>query len=426
MKVLVIGGGGREHTIVWKLEQSRRVEKIYCAPGNGGIAQIAECVQIAVSDFAGLVSFAKEKEIGLTVVGPEDPLCGGIVDVFEKAGLRVFGPSKDGAQLEGSKIFAKEIMTKYNIPTAEYREFDNTAEAIEYVREKGAPIVVKAYGNAMGKGVGVCSTVEEAEAFVKKCLDERAFGAAGNKIIVEECLVGEEASLLAFTDGKTILPMDSAQDHKPVYDDDKGPNTGGMGAYSPAPVVTGELYERIYKDVLVAAVQGMASEGIKFKGIVYAGIMITDKGPKVLEFNARFGDPEAQALLLRLETDLVDVMEAVIDGRLDEIELKWSPKHAVCVVMASGGYPGKYEKGKVITGLDGAGSLPDTVVFHAGTKAKDGGIVTSGGRVLGVTSLAPALESAISSAYKAVDMISFENAHYRKDIGAKALKRIGS
>ena len=274
MKVLVIGSGGREHTIVWKLKQSPRVDKIFCAPGNGGISRIAECVPIGVMEFDRLVSFAKEEGIGLTIVGPEDPLCAGIVDVFEKNHLRVFGPSKAGAQLEGSKVFAKEIMTKYNIPTAEYREFDDSAAAEEYIREKGAPIVVKAYGNAMGKGVSVCPTVDDAVAFAKKCLDEGAFGNAGRRIIVEECLVGEEASLLAFTDGRTVLPMDSAQDHKPVYDDDKGPNTGGMGAYSPAPVVTPELYERIYNEVLLPVVQGMASEGIKYKGVVYAGIMV--------------------------------------------------------------------------------------------------------------------------------------------------------
>ncbi len=424
MKVLVVGSGGREHTIVWKLDQSPRVEKIFCAPGNGGIAQIAECVPIKVMEFDKLAAFAKENHIDLTVVGPEDPLCAGIVDEFESRGLRVFGPNKQAARIEGSKIFAKHIMRKYNIPTAEHSEFDNSHDAIKYLHSVGAPIVVKAFGNAMGKGVSVCHTVEEAEAFVRKCLDENAFGDAGSRIIIEECLFGEEASLLAFTDGKTVLPMDSAQDHKPVYDGDKGPNTGGMGAYSPAPVVTQQMYQRIYDEVLEPAVRGLAGEGVKYKGVLYAGVMITDNGPKVLEFNARFGDPENQALMPRLETDLVEIMDAVIDGRLDSIELKWTKKSAVCVVMASGGYPVSYEKGKVIEGLDEAAKLPGTIVFHAGTKAQDGSIITSGGRVLGVTSLADTLEGAIASAYRAVDVITFEKAHYRKDIGAKALIRL--
>ncbi len=424
MKILVVGGGGREHTIVWKLKQSPKVEKIFCAPGNGGIAQIAKCIPINVMEFDKLADFAKENDIGLTVVGPEDPLCTGIVDEFESIGLRVFGPNKKAARLEGSKIFAKEIMAKYNIPTAEYREFDNSPEAIEYVHNVGVPIVVKAFGNAMGKGVSVCHTVQDAEAFVRKCLDEKAFGDAGSRIIIEECLVGEEASLLAFTDGRTVLPMDSAQDHKPIFDGDKGPNTGGMGAYSPAPVVTEYMYEKIYEEILKPVVLGLSSEGIIYKGIVYAGVMITGGEPKVLEFNTRFGDPETQALLPRLETDLVEIIEAVIDERLDSIELKWTSKSAVCIVIASGGYPGSYEKGKVISGLEKVAALPGTVVFHAGTKARNGTITTSGGRVLGVTSLADTLEETINCAYKAVESISFENAHYRKDIGAKALIRL--
>lgn len=424
MRVLVIGGGGREHTLVWKLRQSPKVEKIFCAPGNGGIARIAECVPIKPSEFDELIAFAKENDVGLTVVGPEDPLCAGIVDRFEDAGLRVFGPCGKAAMLEGNKLFAKEIMVKYNIPTAAYEEFDRTAEAIEYLRGVDAPIVVKAYGNALGKGVCVCRTIEHAEAFVKKCLDERAFGDAGSRVIIEECLVGEEASLLAFTDGETVLPMDSAQDHKPVYDNDEGPNTGGMGAYSPAPVVTAEVYQEIYRNVLKPVVEGLKSEGIKYKGVVYAGVMITGEGPKVLEFNARFGDPENQALLPRLENDLVDVMEAVIDERLDSVELRWKPESAVCVVMASGGYPGPYEKGKVINGLEEAEAVPGTVVFHAGTKGDEGRIVTSGGRVLGVTSTGESLESAIGSVYKAAGMINFDGAHYRTDIGAKALRRL--
>ena len=424
MKILVVGSGGREHTLVWKIAQSPRVDKIYCAPGNGGIAQIAECVPLDVMEFDKLIAFARENDIDLTIVGPENPLCAGIVDEFKKAGLRAFGPTMRGAQLEGNKVFAKEMMRKYNIPTAEYREFDDSSEAVAYLRDVGAPIVVKAYGNAMGKGVSVCQTVEEAEAFVKKCLVESAFGDAGDRIIIEECLVGEEASLLAFTDGKTVLPMDSAQDHKPIYDGDKGPNTGGMGAYSPAPVVTDQLYKLIYKEVLEKVVQGLASEGIDYRGIVYAGIMITSEGPKVLEFNARFGDPETQALLPRLETDLVEIMEACVDGSLDSIELKWTSKSAVCVVMASGGYPGPYEKGKVIHGLDKASEVPETIVFHAGTVVRDNSILTSGGRVLGVTSLDDTLEGAITAVYSAVDMIHFEKVQYRTDIGAKALTRM--
>jgi phosphoribosylamine--glycine ligase len=424
MKVLVVGSGGREHTIVWKLDQSAEVKKIFCAPGNGGITQIAECVPIGVMEFDKLATFAEENRIDLTVIGPEDPLCAGIVDEFEGRGLRVFGPNKQAAQIEGSKIFAKHIMQKYDIPTAEHAEFDNSAKAIKYLHRVGAPIVVKAYGNAMGKGVSVCHTAEEAEAFVRKCLDEKAFGAAGSRIIIEECLFGEEASLLAFTDGKTVLPMDSAQDHKPVYDGDKGPNTGGMGAYSPAPVVTNEMYQHICDEILAPAVRGLASEGIDYRGVLYAGVMITDSGPKVLEFNARFGDPENQALMPRLETDLVEVMDAVIDQRLDSIELKWTQKSAVCVVMASGGYPVSYEKGKVIEGLDAAARIPGTIVFHAGTNIQDNSIVTSGGRVLGVTSLADTLEGAIASAYNAVGKITFEKAHYREDIGAKALIRL--
>jgi len=426
MNILVIGSGGREHTLVWKLQQSPKVDKIYCAPGNGGIAQIAECVPIGVMEFDKLISFVKTHDISLTVVGPEDPLCGGIIDEFEKNGLRVFGPNRKGAQLEGNKIFAKNLMTKYGIPTARHEEFDNSKDAINYLHKVGVPIVIKAHGNAMGKGVSVCRTLGDAESFVRRCLDEKEFGYAGKRIIIEECLVGEEASVLAFTDGKTVLQMESAQDHKPVFDGDKGPNTGGMGAYSPAPVVTPKIAKRVYTEVLEPVVRALSSESIKYKGIIYAGLMIDKDTIKVLEFNARFGDPETQALLPRLENDLIEIIEAIIDERLDTVKLRWSKKPAIAVVMASGGYPGHYDKGKIITGIDRASSVPQTIVFHAGTKKQDGNIVTSGGRVLAVTSLSDTLDEAISTAYKATGMIHFEGAHYRKDIGAKALARIKS
>lgn len=424
MNILVIGSGGREHTLVWKLKQSPKVDKIYCAPGNGGIAQIAECVPIGVMEFDKLISFVKSNNIALTVVGPEDPLCGGIVDEFEKNGLRIFGPNRKGAQLEGNKIFAKNLMTRYGIPTAKHKEFDNSREALEYLQKAGLPIVIKAHGNAMGKGVSVCRTLEDADSFIRRCLDENEFGEAGKRIIIEEYLIGEEASVLAFTDGKTILQMESAQDHKPIFDDDKGPNTGGMGAYSPAPVVTPEIAKKVYNEILEPVVRALSSEGIKYKGVVYAGLIINKDSIKVLEFNARFGDPEAQALLPRLENDLIEIIEAIIDERLNTIKLKWSKKPAVAVVIASGGYPGHYEKGKIINGLDKASSLPQTIIFHAGTKKQDSNIITSGGRVLAVTSLADTLDDAISTAYKAVNMIQFEGAHYRKDIGAKALARM--
>ncbi len=423
MRVLVVGGGGREHTLVWKIGQSNLVEKIFCAPGNGGIRQQAECVDISATDIAGLADFAEKESIDLTVVGPEAPLALGITDEFQQRGLRVFGTSKAATQTESSKVFAKEIMVRYGIPTASHSVSVDADQALAHVRERETPMVVKADGLAAGKGVIVCRTKEEAEQAVAQIMVDRSFGDAGDRVIVEDCLVGEEASLLAFTDGVTVLPMDSAQDHKPVFDNDEGPNTGGMGAYSPAPVVTPELYRRINEEVLTRMVKGLAAEGIEYKGVLYAGLMITDDGPKVLEFNARFGDPEMQALMPRLENDLVEVMNAVIDGRLSEIELKWNPSPAVCVVMASGGYPGAYEKEKVITGLD---SLPSESVhvFHAGTrKLDDGSIVTNGGRVLGVTGLGDTISDAIETTYRAVRQIHFDDAHYRTDIGAKALRR---
>jgi len=423
MRVLVVGSGGREHTLVWKIAQSPLVGKIFCAPGNGGIREQAECVEIAATDISDLADFAEKEAIDLTVVGPEAPLALGIVDEFQQRGLRVFGTSKAATRTEASKVFAKEMMVKYGIPTARHAVFSDTEEALAHIRQREAPMVVKADGLAAGKGVIVCRTTGEAERAAHRIMVQKDFGAAGARVIVEDCLIGEEASLLAFTDGVTVLPMDSAQDHKPIYDNDEGPNTGGMGAYSPAPVVTPEMYRRIDEEILTRMVRGLTAEGIEYKGVLYAGLMITEEGPKVLEFNARFGDPEMQALMPRLENDLVEVMNAVIDGRLSEIELKWNPAAAVCVVMASGGYPGAYEKGKAITGLD---SLPtDTVhVFHAGTKRLDDGrIVTNGGRVLGVTGLGETIAEAIEKTYQAVRKIHFEDAHYRADIGAKALRR---
>ena len=422
MKVLVVGGGGREHTLVWKLRQSPQVKGLYCAPGNGGIARHAACVPIAAEDVAGLVEFARREKIGLTVVGPEAPLCAGIVDAFTAAGLAVFGPSAKAARVEGSKILAKELMTRYGVPTAPYRVFDNADEAAAYVKQLARPVVVKADGLAAGKGVIVCSTQSEALAAIDRTMRERAFGDAGRRILVEEKLVGEETSLLAFVSGESFVLMDSSQDHKPVFDGDKGPNTGGMGAYSPAPVVDEPAWDRIRSEVFERTVGGMAAEGLDFRGVLYAGIMMTSDGPQVLEFNVRFGDPEAQALLPRLEDDLVEVLSSVIDGSLDRTELCWSSSACICVVMASGGYPGAYGKGKVITGLEDAEADPDVVVFHAGTKRDRDSLVTAGGRVLGVTARGRTLESAIETVYNAVEMIQFDGAHYRTDIGAKALR----
>lgn len=421
MKILVVGGGGREHALVWKLAQSPLAEEIYCAPGNAGIADLAECVNIPAEDVDTLLEFARAEEIGLTVVGPEAPLAAGIVDKFTAAGLKIFGPTQAAALIEGSKALAKEIMEKYNIPTAAYASFTDRAAAEEYIRTQGAPIVVKADGLAAGKGVVVAMTEQEALDAVADMLSGNAFGSAGAKVVIEEYLEGEEVSVLAFSDGKTVLPMVSAQDHKRVFDGDEGPNTGGMGAYSPAPVYTEELAEQTLRLVLQPAVDGMLAEGREYKGVLYAGLMVTPKGLKVLEFNARFGDPETQAVLMRLESDLVEIMLAVVDGRLDECTLKWSDDAAVCVVVASGGYPGKYEKGQPISGLDV--EYPDTVVFHAGTKFVDQQVVANGGRVLGVTAHGATIAQAIEKAYAAVDGIHYDGCFSRRDIGYRALQR---
>jgi phosphoribosylamine--glycine ligase len=419
MKVMVVGGGGREHTLVWKIKQSPLVKEIYCAPGNAGIERIAVCVSIPAEDIDALAEFALNEEIDLTVVGPEAPLTMGIVDEFEKRGLKVFGPSKKAAEIEGSKVFAKELMERYGIPTAHYRVFDDPIEAGEYIKDKGAPVVVKADGLAAGKGVIVALTEDEALEGVKRIMKDREFGRAGDRIVVEEYLEGPEVSILAFTDGNTVIPMVSAQDHKRVYDNDRGPNTGGMGAFAPSPVYTPDIALVVEKEILKKTIDAMKRENRPYKGVLYAGLMITSKGPKVLEFNCRFGDPETQAVLPLLESDLVPVMQAVIDSRLDEAEIRWKDKKAVCVIMASGGYPRKYEKGFKISGIEEAEKIEGITVFHAGTAKEGDSIVTAGGRVLGVTALGDNLDSAARLAYKGVEKISFKGAHYRKDIGRK-------
>jgi phosphoribosylamine--glycine ligase len=422
MKVLVIGSGGREHSLVWKLNQSPRVSKIYCAPGNAGIGEIAECVPVGAEDVKGLLKFAVKQKIDLTIVGPEASLTLGVVDAFQKQGLRIFGPSQKAAILEGSKVFTKKFMKDYNIPTAGFAVFRKRERAIEYVKRIGAPLVIKADGLAAGKGVIVSQTVQEAIDAIDIIMKDKVFGEAGNRVVVEEFMTGEEASFLAFTDGKTVLPLPTSQDHKPIFDDDKGPNTGGMGAYSPAPVVTPAIEKQVMNKIMLPTVKGMAKEGRPYKGVLYAGLMIKDGKAKVVEFNCRFGDPEAQPLLMRLKSDLVDVIEAVIDGRLNKISMELDPRPTVCVVMASGGYPGSYKKGKVITGLDKAAKQKSVVVFHAGTSLQKGKTVTAGGRVLGVTAIGANLDKAISSAYKTVAMIKWPGCFYRTDIGAKAAR----
>jgi len=421
MKVLVIGNGGREHALTWKIAKSKRVEEIYVAPGNAGTREIARNVDIDVIDIAGLIDFAREKEIDLTFVGPEAPLVAGIVDEFEKEGLKIFGPSKKAAQLEGSKVFSKNIMQKYGIPTADYRVFTAAEEALDYIRLKGAPLVVKAEGLAAGKGVIVAQTMEEAEEAVRSILLEKKFGKAGERVVIEEFLTGEEATVLAFVDGNSIVPMLPSQDHKPAFDGDEGPNTGGMGAYAPAPVVDEVMMQKVYNQILVPTIEALKEEGIEYRGVLYCGLMIAQGEVRVLEYNVRFGDPEAQVVLPLLDTDIIDVAEAVIDGKLDELEIVWSAQKALCVVMASGGYPVKYEKGKLITGIDKALS-EDLLFFQAGTEERNGKLYTAGGRVLAVTALAADYHSAIDKAYNGVEKISFEGAHYRKDIGSRALK----
>lgn len=423
MRVLLIGGGGREHVLAWKLAASPRVQKLYCAPGNPGIAQLAECVDIDVKDNEAMLAFAKAQKIDLTVVGPELPLTNGIVDAFSAAGLRIFGPTRAAARIEGSKTFSKELMRKYGIPTARYEVFTAIEPAKAYIRAQGAPIVVKADGLAAGKGVVVAATVEEALAAVDMMLGDRVFGDSGARVVIEEFMQGEEATLLAFTDGRTVVPMVASQDHKAVLDGDKGPNTGGMGTYAPAPVMTPELLDRAAREVLQPVVDAMRAEGCPFVGCLYAGLMINEQGARVVEFNCRFGDPEAQVVLPLLATDLTEVIEACIDGRLANTPVRWKDEAAVCVVAAAGGYPGAFRRGDVIEGLDTAAQL-GAMIFQAGTAVKDGKTVTNGGRVLGVTAVAPDLMEAIRRAYEAAGTIHFSGMHFRRDIAHRAVKRL--
>jgi phosphoribosylamine---glycine ligase len=421
MRVLVIGGGGREHSLVWKLAQSSRVDRIFAAPGNAGIAELAECVEISASEIRRLLEFAQKEAIDLTVVGPELPLTLGIVDEFTAHGLRVFGPTREAAALEGSKVFSKRLMRKHKIPTGFFQSFYRSDDARRYITDVGAPIVVKADGLAAGKGAIVCQTVDDALDTVTRIMDQRVFGDAGARVIVEEFLTGEEASFLAFTDGEAVLPLASAQDHKAAFDGDKGPNTGGMGAYSPAPVVTPAVHAKIMDQVMIPTVKAMAADGCPYRGILYAGLMIDHGEPKVLEFNVRFGDPEAQPLLMRMDSDLLDVLEAVVDGRLHTVAVRWKAEPAVCVVMAAGGYPGGHDTGRPITGLATAARLKEVMVFHAATARKGDTVVTNGGRVLGVTAVGSDIAAAIARAYQAVDKIHWDGVQYRSDIGRKAL-----
>jgi phosphoribosylamine--glycine ligase len=423
MNVLLIGSGGREHAIAWKLAQSKDLDKLYIAPGNAGTTQCGENVDIGVNDIEELLEFAKQNDIGLAIVGPEDPLSAGIVDTFEEAGIKAFGPGAEAAQLEADKAFSKQLMRSSAISTAEGRVFEGFEEAKTYIASRDEAVVVKAAGLAKGKGVYVCDDPSDGILAAEKIMCDKIFGAAGEKVIVEDKLLGEEASILAFVDGHNIYVMESSQDHKPIGDGDTGPNTGGMGAYSPAPVVTDKLMDQITREILVPTVDGMNRSGRSYKGVLYAGLMMTAGGPRVLEYNVRFGDPETQPILMRLKSDLLEVCLAVCNGRLDKVTLKWDPRPAVCVVMASGGYPDSYEKGKKITGLDEAGKLRDVVVFHAGTAVQDGDIVTNGGRVLGVTALADTIGQAKEKAYEAVDKIKFEGAYCRRDIADKAIKK---
>jgi len=420
MKILVIGGGGREHAIVWKLSQSKVVDKIYCIPGNAGISEVAECLEIESKDISALLDFVKYEWIDLTVVGPEDPLAKGIVDVFQKEGRRIIGPTQAGAQIESSKVFAKDFMKRHKIPTAEYKIFTSYTHAEEYIRLKGTPIVIKADGLAAGKGVFVCQNYDEAVDALRIIMKEKVFGSAGDKVVIEECLKGQEVSYLVFTDGKSIVPMVTSKDHKRLLDNDEGPNTGGMGTFSPNPAVTPELEQEILETVIKPTIKGLKSEGIIYKGILYAGLMIVNGKPYVLEFNCRFGDPETQVILPRLETDIIDIFMAISEQRLSKVNVKWSDKASLGVILASEGYPGKYRKGLSIKGLEMVKGLKDVIVFHAGTKFnEEGAIVTSGGRVLGVTALGNDLQEARQKAYSAVGLINFEGMQYRKDIGLK-------
>ena len=422
MDILVIGGGGREHTLAWKLAQSSEVDKIYAVPGNPGMEAVAECIPGSVEDNEALVKLAQEKKVGLVVVGPEVPLTNGIVDDMAAVGIPSFGPQKSAAQLEGSKSFSKGIMKKYGIPTAKYEVFTDADEAKAYIRKEGAPIVIKADGLAAGKGVIVAETLQQALDAIDEIMCDKAFGNAGSSVVVEEFMDGEEASVLAFTDGKTIVPMIPSQDHKRALDGDKGPNTGGMGTYAPAPVITPELMQRVQKEILEPTIAAMRAEGKEYKGCLYAGLMITDQGPKVVEFNARFGDPETQVVLPLLDSDLGKIMLACTNGTLADTEIKWKDKAAVCVVMSAGGYPAKYRKGDAISGLDDA-KAAGALVFHAGTAKKDGKVVTNGGRVLGIVALGDDIKAAVDKVYEDVKLVDFADVFYRKDIAHRALNR---
>lgn len=417
MKVLVIGSGGREHALVWKINQSPRVSKIYCAPGNGGIGSIAECVDINAMDIEGVVQFVQNNDIDLTVVAPDDPLAAGMVDALEEKGFRAFGPRKDAAVIEASKVFSKELMKKYNIPSAGYEVFDSYDVAIKYLDKSKYPVVIKADGLALGKGVIIAQNRTEAEDALHSIMVEKVFGSSGDKVLIEEFMTGPEVTVLTFTDGKTVVPMVSSQDHKKVFDNDMGPNTGGMGTFSPSPNYTPEIAKDVMIRIIKPTIDAMSKEGRPFKGVLYFGLMLTEEGPKVLEYNARFGDPETQVILPRLKTDLVDIMEAVIDERLDEVNIEWEDNAAVCVILASGGYPGEYKKGYEIAGLDEIEKVPGMLLFHAGTKLEDGKIITNGGRVLGVTALGEDLDEAIKRVYENIVKVSFKDMHYRKDIG---------
>ncbi len=419
MKVLVVGGGGREHALVWKLAQSPRVSQIFCAPGNAGIGKLAQCVPISSEDISALADFAQQQGIDLTVVGPEAPLCSGIVDEFQRRGLRIFGPTKSAAEIEGSKVFCRQLLAKWRIPSPKFAVFDDPNEAKSYIHRQGAPIVVKAEGLAAGKGSIVCMTLDEALRAVDRIMVEREFGDAGRRVVVEEFLEGREASVMVFTDGHTVKPMPPSRDHKRLLDNDQGPNTGGMGAYCPVPDIDAALYDEIVETIMKPTIAALAAEGRPYKGVLYGGLMLTKDGPKVLEFNCRFGDPETQAVLPLLDGDLVEICEAVIDERLHEVEVRWHRGACICVVMASAGYPGTYEKGKVITGIEEAEREEGVIVFHAGTALRDGQLVTSGGRVLGVTAVGKDFAEATEKVYRAVGKIHFEGAHYRRDIRPK-------
>jgi phosphoribosylamine---glycine ligase len=423
LDILVVGGGGREHAICAALAKSARKPHLFCAPGNAGIASLAECLPIPAEDIPGIVRWCRERRPGLVVIGPEVPLCLGLADELLKEGLQVFGPTKDGAQLEGSKDFTKRLLLENGIPTARAETFTEYEKALAYVRSQGAPIVVKADGLAAGKGVTVCETLDQAQKALEESMGRKVFGEAGTKVVIEECLVGEEASVLAFVDGESIVPMPGAQDHKRVFEGDQGPNTGGMGAYSPTPVVTPALEAEILEKILKPTLSGLKKRGITYKGVLYAGLMVTENGPQVIEFNCRFGDPETQVVLPRLKTDLVNICMAVAQGKLSHLKVEWDERAAACVVLASQGYPGLYPKGKAIEGLEKAAGVEDAFVYHAGTAFAGGKVVTAGGRVLAVTGLGDTIRQALRKAYEAAALIRFEGAHYRRDIGWRAVAR---